>query len=134
MLVGLGVAVIAGCVSDSVYVPELPMSVKKKLIEYKKLPSNKVFVVAIDPGGTYAYGYDGGKATLKEAAKIATLKCDKQRKKYGIVSKPYIYAINDKVVYHDMIKAGMKHDKQQARQKKAAEAAQKEAAAESENM
>ncbi|MCF7847800.1 MAG: hypothetical protein K9M45_03030 [Kiritimatiellales bacterium] len=130
IMVGLVVVVVAGCASDVVYVPQLPMAAQKKLLAYEKLPPNKVFVIAIDPGGHYAYGFDSGKATLKEAAKIATLKCDKQRDTYGVASKTYIYAINDKVVYRDMIKASVERDKQEAQQKKAAKDAEQAAKAE----
>lgn len=103
--VSLTAVVIAGCASnDVVYVPRLPTAAEAKLLDYNKQPNNKVFVVAVDPGGDFAFGYDYGKATLKEAAKIAVEKCDANREAYGIVAKPYIYAINDKVVYEEMIR------------------------------
>ena len=130
IMVGLVVVFIAGCASDVVYVPQLPMAATKKLLEYEKLPPNKVFVVAIDPSGHYAYGYDSGKATLKEAAKIATMKCDLQREKYGVAGKTYIYAVNDQVVYGEMIKASVERNKQQAQQQRAAREAQEAASAE----
>ena len=65
------VALVAGCATDVVYVPKLPPHAQAKLLDYLEQPDNKVFVVAIDPGGDYAFGYDYGKPTLKEAAKIA---------------------------------------------------------------
>jgi hypothetical protein len=97
-------AVVAGCASDVYYVPQLPTEAQAKLLDYYKQPKNRVFVIAVDPSGDYAYGYDYGKATLKEAAKVAVEKCDANRESHGIVAKPYIYAINDKVVYEDMIR------------------------------
>ncbi len=97
-------ALVAGCASDSVYVPKIPPHAQSKLLDYFEQPDNKVFVIAIDPGGDYAFGYDYGKATLKEAAKVAVEKCDASREACGIIAKPYIYAINNKVVYEEMIR------------------------------
>jgi hypothetical protein len=98
------VAVFAGCASDVVYVPKIPSHAQAKLLDYFEQPDNKVFVIAIDPGGDYSFGYDYGKATLKEAAKVAVEKCDANRESHGIVAKSYIYAINNKVVYEEMIR------------------------------
>lgn len=100
----------AGCASDFPYVPKIPPHAQAKLLDYHKQPNNKVFVIAIDPSGDYAFGYDFGKATLKEAAKVAVEKCDANREAHRIVAKPYIYAINDKVVYEEMIMKA--HEKQ----------------------
>ena len=98
------VAVITGCATDVVFVPRLPTHAQAKLLDYLEQPDNKVFVVAIDPGGDFAFGYDYGKPTLKEAAKAAVEKCDANRESHGIVAKSYIYAINNKVVFEEMIK------------------------------
>jgi len=98
------VTLVAGCATDVVYVPKLPPHAQAKLLDYLEQPDNKVFVVAIDPGGDYAFGYDYGKPTLKEAAKIAVEKCDANRESHGIVAKSYIYAINNKVVFEEMIR------------------------------
>ncbi len=98
------VAVVAGCATDVVYIPKLPTDARVKMLDYLEQADNKVFVVAIDPGGDYAFGYDFGKATLKEAAKVAVEKCDASREAHGIVAKPYIYAINEKVVFEEMIR------------------------------
>lgn len=97
------ISVVAGCASDNVYVPRIPPEAQAKLLDYYEQPDNKVFVIAIDPGGDYAYGYDFGKATLKEAAKVAVEKCDASREASAIIARPYIYAINDKVVFKEMI-------------------------------
>lgn len=97
------ISVVAGCSSTHVYVPKIPSEAQAKLLDYYEQPENKVFVIAIDPGGDYAYAYDFGKATLKEAAKVAVEKCDASREAQAIIAKPYIYAINDKVVYEEMI-------------------------------
>ena len=98
------VALVAGCATDVVYVPKLPTHAQAKFLDYLEQPDNKVFVVAIDPGGDYAFGYDYGKPTLKEAAKVAVEKCDANREAHGIVAKSYIYAINNKVVFEEMIR------------------------------
>jgi len=119
LTVSVGLAVIAGCASNSVYVPRVPTKVQAQLLDYFEQPNNKVFVLAVDPSGQYAYGFDQGKSTLKEAAKVAVEMCDANRKFYGIFAKPYIYAINDKVVYEEMIrKAHAKgvEDEREARQ------------------
>jgi hypothetical protein len=102
------VAMIAGCATDVVYVPKIPQAAQAKLLDYNKQPTNKVFVIAIDPSGDFAYAYDYGKSTLAEAAKVATEKCDANREAHGVVAKPYIYAINDKVVYEEMIRKAQK--------------------------
>ncbi len=100
-------ALMAGCAS-SVYVPRIPQGAQAHLLDYHKQPDNKVFVIAIDAGGDYAFGYDYGKPTTKEAAKAAVEKCDANRKASGVVAKPYIYAVNDKVVYETMIRKAAK--------------------------
>lgn len=96
-------SVFVGCSSTHVYVPKIPPAAQAKLLDYAEQPDNKVFVIAIDPGGDFAFAYDYGKSTLKEAAKVAVEKCDASREAMGVVSKPYIYAINDKVVFEEMI-------------------------------
>ncbi len=97
-------AVLAGCASDVAYVPKIPPHAQAKLLDYFEQPDNKVFIIAVDPSGNYAFGYDYGKPTLKEAAKVAVEKCDASRESSGIIARPYIYALNDKVVYEEMIK------------------------------
>lgn len=98
-------ALVAGCASNVVFVPKIPPHAQAKLLDYHEQPENKVFVIAVNPGGDYAFGYDYGKPTLKEAAKVAVEKCDANRESQGVVAKAYIYAINDKVVYEEMIRA-----------------------------
>jgi len=97
------VAMLTGCASDVAYVPKIPPHAQAKLLDYFEQPDNKVFIIAVDPNGNYAFGYDYGKATLKEAAKVAVEKCDASRDSSGIIARPYIYALNDKVVYEEMI-------------------------------
>ena len=103
LFVSVVVAMVAGCASNTVYVPKIPPRAQAKLLDYFEQPDSKVFVIAIDPSGDFAYGYDYGKPTLKQAAKVAVEKCDASRDANGIIAKPYIYAINDKVVYEEMI-------------------------------
>ncbi|QBG49133.1 hypothetical protein EGM51_17670 [Verrucomicrobia bacterium S94] len=100
------VSLIAGCASnDSVYIPKVPGGVKQAWMEYEKLPENKVFILAVDPGGDYAYAFEGGQPTLKAAAKVAVEKMDVSRKANNVISRPYVYAMNDKVVWADTIRA-----------------------------
>jgi hypothetical protein len=103
LFVSVVVAMIAGCASNTVYVPKIPPRAQAKLLDYFEQPESKVFVIAVDPSGDFAFGYDYGKPTLKQAAKVAVEKCDASREANGILAKPYIYAVNDKVVYEEMI-------------------------------
>ncbi|MCF7817727.1 MAG: hypothetical protein K9M54_07580 [Kiritimatiellales bacterium] len=121
------VALMAGCASNVVYVPKIPPHAQAKLLDYYQQPNNKVFVIAIDPSGDYAFGYDFGKATLKEAAKVAVEKCDANREEHGIIAKPYIYAINDKVVYEEMIMKANQKQKDVSMDAQQDEVANKEA-------
>ena len=124
------ISVVAGCASnsDQVYVPKIPPQVQAKLLDYFDQPDNKVFIVAIDPSGDFAFAYDYGKSTLKEAAKVAVEKCDASIKAQGIIARPYIYALNNKVVYEDMIrsaqKSGKVEDEDEAQVEEVAEADQ----------
>lgn len=98
------VSVVAGCASNSdVYVPKVPPGAQALLLDYYKQPDNKVFIIAVDPSGEYAVGYDYGKATLKEATKVAFESCEANREASGIIGDSYIYAINDKVVYEETL-------------------------------
>jgi hypothetical protein len=104
LFVSVVISMVAGCASDVVYIPKVPQAAQAKLLDYKAQPGNKVFILAVDPGGDFAFGYDYGKATLKEAVEVATKKCDVNREAHRISAKPYIYALNDVVVYEDMIR------------------------------
>jgi len=97
------VSILAGCASSGVFVPKVPVKAQMKILEYNERANNKVFILAVDPNGQFAYGSASGKSTLKEAAKVAVKMCDEGRVSKGITGKPYIYAINGKVVYKDMI-------------------------------
>ena len=74
------------------------------VMRYKQLPGEKVIVVAVDPGGRWAFGYDHGQGSLQEAAKNAAMKCDKARAKHKVFTKAKIFAINDEVVYYNEFK------------------------------
>jgi len=66
---------------------------------YKEKPGEKVLVVAVDPGGRWAFGYDHSQVSIEEAAKNAAIKCDSAREEHKVFTKAKIFAINDKVVY-----------------------------------
>lgn len=121
---------LAGCASDVAYVPQIPPHAQAKLLDYYEQPENKVFVIAIDPGGDYAFGYDYGKPTLREAAKVAVEKCDASRESSGIIAAPYIYAINDKVVYEEMIQKAHQAKKNSGEKAQEDEVARQEATGE----
>jgi hypothetical protein len=121
--VSVVVVLIAGCASDIVYVPKIPPHAQAKLLDYYKQPGNKVFIIAVDAGGDFAFGYDYGKATLKEAAEVAAKKCDTNRESHRIAAKAYIYALNDTVVFEEMIRLGQQksQDEMVAQQEEVAE-------------
>ncbi len=96
-------ALVAGCASDGVYVPSLPTHAQALYMDYQSQPGNKVFVVAVDPNGDFAVGYEFGKATKKEAYQAALAECNANRAAYGVIGKAQVYAINDKVVYEESI-------------------------------
>jgi hypothetical protein len=115
LCVGVLISVVAGCASnDSVYVPKVPPGVQAQLLDYFAQPDNKVFILAVDPGGDYAFGYDYGKATTKEAAKAALDMCEDGRKSLGIAGDPIVYALNDKVVYEDSVRRNANKGKKAA--------------------
>ncbi len=103
LCVGMFTALVAGCASNGPYVPTLPTHAQAMFMDYQSLPDNKVFVVAIDPNGDFAVGYDAGKETKKEAYQVAVAECNANRKEYGVISDAHVYAVNGKVVYEDAI-------------------------------
>jgi hypothetical protein len=100
---------LCGCTSEPFetrYAP--PDSFSPIFLRYKKLPGQKVMVVAVDPmplgisrDPNWAFGYDDSRATLEEATTNAIIKCDKERKKHKVFAKSKIFAINDEVVYYN---------------------------------
>jgi len=78
-----------------------PEKMNPVFLKYKNLPGEKIFVVAIDPVGRWAYGYDYGKDTLEEAARTAATKCDRARKKHKVFAKAKLFAVNDEIVYYN---------------------------------
>jgi len=77
-----------------------PDAMNPVFLRYKELPGQKVFVVAVDPTGEWAFGYDHSRETLEEAAKNAARKCDLARKRHKVVTKAKLFAVNDEVVYN----------------------------------
>lgn len=105
ILFGCAVVTVAtGCAIDGGYVPRIPREAQARLLEYKDLPENKVFVFAIDPNGAFAYGYDAGADTIKNAARAATARCNADREANDVLGPPVVYAVNNKVVFKDMIR------------------------------
>ncbi|MGE4489396.1 MAG: hypothetical protein AB7E95_07635 [Kiritimatiellales bacterium] len=76
-----------------------PDAMNPVFAKYKDLPGEKVFVIAVDPGGYWAFGYDHSKNSLEEAARSAAKKCDEARKKYNVINKAKLFAVNNEVVY-----------------------------------
>jgi len=74
-------------------------------LRYKELPGQKVMVVAVDPTGEWAFGYDYGRDNLEDAAKAAAEKCDKSRFDFKVFSKAKLFAVNDEIVYYDQKKS-----------------------------
>ena len=77
-----------------------PEAFNPTFLKYKELPGQKVMVVAVDPTGQWAFGYDYNRATLEEAAQNAAVKCDKARDKHEVFTTGKLFAVNDEVVYY----------------------------------
>ena len=98
-------AALYGCASgtyDTRLAP--PDAMNPVFMRYKELPEQKVFVVAVDPTGQWAFGYDHGRETLAEAAENAAVKCDKAREKHKVFTKAKLFAINNEIVYYNTLK------------------------------
>ena len=97
-------SVVYGCASSGdkfeTRVPP-PDAINAIFMRYKELPGEKVFVVAVDPTGRWAFGYDVKRETLEEAARNAAIKCDDSRKKHGVFTKAKLFAVNNEVVYYN---------------------------------
>ena len=106
LLVALLISVFGGASTDGTYETRLapPEDFNPTFMEYKKLPGQKVMVIAIDPGGYWAYGYDHGRSNTREAAEAAAIKCDDARKQYVVHNKAKIFAINNDIIYYDQFK------------------------------
>ncbi len=94
-------ATLCGCASGT-YETRLPTpdAMNPVFMRYQELQGQKAFVVAVDPSGEWAFGYDHGRETLAEAAENAAVKCDIARKKFNVFAKAKLFAINDEVVYY----------------------------------
>lgn len=94
-----------GCASSggSKYETRLapPEAFNPTFLKYKEQPGQKVMVVAVDPTGQWAFGYDYSRTNLAEAAESAAIKCDKAREKHGVFTKGKLFAVNDEVVYYN---------------------------------
>jgi len=71
---------------------------------YKELPGEKAIMVAVDPGGRWAYGLDHSQNSTEEAVQNATEKCDSARKNNNVFTKAKVFAINNDVIYYDQFK------------------------------
>jgi hypothetical protein len=105
LILAVAVTALFGCstMTDEQYETRLqpPESFNPIFLRYKELPGQKVIVVAVDPGGHWAFGFDHGRDTLQEAAENAALKCDTAREKHKVYTKAKIFALNDDVIYYD---------------------------------
>ncbi len=101
-LIAVLLSVVYGCASDGIAPkPMPPEAMNPVFLHYKELPEEKVFVLAIDPTGEWAFGYEHSQKSLEEAAKKAAIKCDREREKFKVFAKPTIFAINNDVIYYD---------------------------------
>jgi hypothetical protein len=101
-LLSVLISTVYGCASsdfESRIAP--PEALNPVFLRYKELPGQKVFVVAVDPTGQWAFGYDHSRATLEEAAQSAAVKCDVARKKHQVFATGKLFAVNDEVVYYN---------------------------------
>lgn len=97
-------SIVYGCASDYNTFVGPSDEINKAFMEYKALPGQKVFVVAFDPNGPWAYGYADSCATIEEAAKAAAIACDKHRKENQVLNKAKVFAINNDIVYYKKLK------------------------------
>ncbi len=77
-----------------------PEAFNLNFLQYKEQPGQKVMVVAVDPNGQWAFGYDYNRATLEEAAEKAAVKCDKARSDNMVFTRGKLFAVNDEIVYY----------------------------------
>lgn len=99
-------ATVCGCASDTVRARIAPPEeMEPALRHYEKLPGNKVFVVAVDPTGQWAFGCDGDRATVEEAARNAAVKCDAARLEKKVFNKAVLYDVNGRTVYYNQYPA-----------------------------
>ena len=95
-------ATVFGCTSSTYNAPLAPPKEADLILaRYKELPGQKVMVMAVDPNGQWAFGYDHSRETLAEAAEKAAIKCDQGRTDYQVLTKASLFAINDEVVYYN---------------------------------
>jgi hypothetical protein len=103
-LLSILLSTVYGCASSSekfeVRLPP-PDAFNPIFLRYKEMPGQKVMVVAIDPTGQWAFGYDENRETLEEAARSAAMKCDKEREKHKVFAKARLFAVNDEIVYYN---------------------------------
>ena len=107
---GVFVSIVAGCASNSSYVPRLPTHAKAMYADYLNMPGNKVFVVAVDPSGEFAVGYDCGNISKEAAYSAALEQCKANAAEYGVLTEPMVYDINGTVVYSAAVKQAQAKD------------------------
>jgi hypothetical protein len=100
-LLSVLLATVCSCASGT-YETRLapPDAFNPVFLQYKEAPGQKVMVVAVDPTGEWAFGYDQGRTSLTEAAENAAMKCDIARKKLKVFTKGKVFAVNDEIVYY----------------------------------
>ncbi len=94
-------ATLCGCTSGT-YEARLdpPKAFNTHFMDYKSMPGQKVMLIAVDPTGQWAFGYDHSRTNLAEAAENAAIKCDIARKKLKVFTKAKLFAVNDEIVYY----------------------------------
>ncbi len=95
-----------GCANTGSFETRLapPEEFNTTFLKYQKLAGEKVMVIAVDPGGHWAYGYDHSRETVQQAAENAAFKCDEARKKHEVYTKAKIFAVNNDIIYYDQFK------------------------------
>lgn len=95
-----------GCASNGSFETRLapPEDFNPMFMKYKNLGGQKAMVVAVDPGGHWAFGYEHDRATIEEAIENATIMCDEARRKHKIFTKAKVFATNNDIVYYDQFK------------------------------
>ncbi len=101
VLLALG-SIVYGCSSAREFKTHRPPpdAFNTYYMQYTKLPGQKVCVLAVDGDGSWAFGYESGRATLEQATERAVKDCNEQRRLRKVMSKPHLFAVNDEIVYY----------------------------------
>ncbi len=96
-------SIVFGCATQETSGLRLPPPVafNTTFLKYQALQGEKVMVLAVDPGGSWACGFEYAQNSLEEATESATITCDLNRKESKVFTKATLFAVNNDIVYYD---------------------------------